>query len=111
MLVDRAERLVDLDEGTVRQLVDDTGFDTVLEYLAVVALQADADAVGDEVRQRRQHDQADTTHPGHCVQRDVEVVGNQVVTTGDGQQRVEHERHAPMPVRTGTSRGRCSRLW
>ena len=46
VLVDRAQRLVDLDELTVGQPTDDAGLDAVLEHLAVVLLQTQADAVG-----------------------------------------------------------------
>ena len=35
VLVDRAERLVQLDVGAVRQPLDDAGLDAVLEYGAV----------------------------------------------------------------------------
>ena len=45
VLVDRAERLVHLDELTVRQPLDDAGLDAVLEHLAVVPLQAEAEPV------------------------------------------------------------------
>jgi len=43
VLVDRAERLVQLDVGAVRQPLDDAGLDAVFEYGAVAALQADAE--------------------------------------------------------------------
>ena len=49
-----AERLVDLDEPAVRQAPDDAGLHAVGQHLAVVLLQAQADAVGHVVRQRRQ---------------------------------------------------------
>ena len=93
VLVHRTERLVDLHERAVRQLLDHAGLDAVLQDLSVGALQADAQAVGDEVSQRRQDDQTDAAEPGHRVQRDLEEVGHVVVTTGDGQQQEEHERH------------------
>ena len=54
VLVDRAQGLVDLDELTAREPADDTGLDAVLEDLAVVALQAQADPVADHVGDRRQ---------------------------------------------------------
>ena len=44
VVVDRAERLVDLDEPAVRQPPDDAGLHAVREHLAVVLLQAQADA-------------------------------------------------------------------
>ena len=93
VLVDATKRLVDLDELAGRQLTDGTGLDTVLQDLPVATLQTNADAVGDEVRDRRQHDQADAAEPGHHVQRDVEEVSDVVVTTRDGQQGVEDQRH------------------
>src|ERR1700754_2075746 len=55
VLVDRAERLVQLDVGTMRQPLDDAGLDAVLEYRAVASLQADAPPVGDVVDDRRQY--------------------------------------------------------
>ena len=85
VLVDATKRLVDLDELAGRQLTDGTGLDTVLQDLSVATLQTNADAVGDVVRDRRQDDQADAADPGHHVQRDVEEVGDVVVTTRDSQ--------------------------
>ena len=41
VVVDRAERLVQLDVGTVRQPLDDACPDAVLEHVTVAALQAD----------------------------------------------------------------------
>ena len=49
MLVHLAQRLVHLNEGTVGQLVNHTSFNTVLQNLTVGALQADTDAISDEV--------------------------------------------------------------
>ena len=48
-----AERLVNFNECTIRHLLDNAGFNTVLQYLAVGALQTNANAVGHEVRNRR----------------------------------------------------------
>ena len=54
VLVDRAERLVHLDELAVGQPLDDAGLDAVREDLPVVLLQPQADPVGEAVRERRQ---------------------------------------------------------
>lgn len=48
VVVDRAERLVDLDVLTVRHPLDDAGLDAVLEDLTVAALETQAEPVGDE---------------------------------------------------------------
>ena len=93
VLVHRAERLVDLHERAVRQTLNHTGLDTVLQDFTVGALQANAQAVGDEEGQRRQDDQANAAEPGHRVQRDLEEVRDVVVTTGDGQQQEEGQAH------------------
>ena len=50
VLVDAAQRLVHLDELTVRQALDVPGLDAVLEHLAVAALEAQADPVGQRSR-------------------------------------------------------------
>ena len=83
---------MNLDEGTIRHLLDNAGFNTVLQHLAVRALQTNTNAVGHEVRNRRQHNEADTTNPGHSVQRNLEEVCHVVVTTGKGNQQEEHDR-------------------
>jgi hypothetical protein len=57
----------------------------VLEHLAVVLLQTEADAVGDAVGDRRQDDHADPADPRHRVQADVELVGDDVVAAGHPQ--------------------------
>src|SRR5699024_9347030 len=89
VLINRTQWLVNFDEGTVRQLLDDTGFDTVLQDLAVGTLQANTDCVRNPVSNRRKNCQTDTANPGHRVQRDVEEVRNVVVTTGHGYQQDE----------------------
>jgi len=50
LLRDRAR---DLDELAARQLPDDPGFDAVLEQVLVLALQAQADPLGQDVRDDR----------------------------------------------------------
>ena len=89
--INRAERLVNLDEGTIRHLLDNAGLDTVLQNFTVRALQTNADAVGHEVCNRRQDDQADTTNPGHRVERNLEEVRYVVVTTGQRDQQEEYD--------------------
>src|SRR3954467_9237011 len=49
VVVDRAERLVQLDVGTVRQALEDARLDAVLENRTVAALQADGPPVRDVV--------------------------------------------------------------
>ncbi len=91
--VHRTQRLVHLDELAVRETPDDAGLDAVLEHLAVVLLEPEADAVGQHVRQCRQEDDADAAGPGHGVEADVELVGDDVVATGDQEPHVEGQRH------------------
>ena len=93
VLVDGAERLVDLDVLAVRHPLDDAGLDAVLEDCTVTALQADAEPVGHEVRDGRKDDHADTADPRHCVQRDVQVVRDDVVDAGDREHQVERDGH------------------
>ena len=82
-----------LDVGTVRHPLDDAGLDAVRENVAVTALQGDRPAIGDEEHQWRQHQHADTPDPGRRVERDMELVGNDVVHRAVGQQHVERDGH------------------
>src|SRR5690606_23373919 len=70
VLVDAAQRLVALDELTVRQPLDDAGLDAVLEDRAVGALQPDADPVGHAVGDRRDPQDPDPARPRGGVERD-----------------------------------------
>src|SRR3712207_3108189 len=76
VLVHRAEGLVHLDELAAGQATDDTGLDPVLQHLAVVLLETEADAVREHVDDRRDDDDADAPDPGHRVQADGELVGD-----------------------------------
>ena len=79
VVVDAAERLVDLDELAVRQPPDDAGLDAVLEHRAVRPLQAEAPPVGHPVGDRRHDEQPDPARPRGGVQRDVEEERDPVV--------------------------------
>ena len=107
MLVHLAQRLVNLHECTIRHHLNHTGLNAVLQHLTVGALQPNADPIGNEVRQRRQHNEPNAPHPGHGVQRHPEVVGEQVVASREGHQEVEGDphhaqrgphRHVPRPL-------------
>src|SRR5699024_2158173 len=94
MLVNRSKRLVNLNKGTVRQLLNNTGFNAVFQDLTVGTLQANAHSVSDPVCDWRQNHQANTANPSHRIQRDLEEVCNVVVTTGDGYQQEEGDSHS-----------------
>ena len=93
VLVHRAQRLVQLDVGTVRQPLDDARLDAVLEHRPVAALQSHRPPVGDEEHHRGQHQHGDPPDPRRRVERDVELVGDDVVHRREGQHRVERDRH------------------
>ena len=101
MIIDRPQRLVQLDVRTVWQPLDNAGLDSVLEHVAVAALQSHSPPVGDEEHQRRKYEHADPADPRHCVQGDVECVRDDVVTRAERQHHVEGDRHRPD---TGTHR-------
>ena len=111
VVVHRAERLVDLDELAVRQALDDAGLDAVLQHLAVAALQADADPVGHEVRDRRRTSMP--IRPVHVVR--FNEMSNLYAKMSLPPMSSRTMKYViaiqPSAVRTGTSRGRCSRLW
>src|SRR5215207_9511582 len=93
VLVRLAEWLVHLDERPGRQPLDDAGLDAVREHLAVVHLQAQADPVRNVESQRRYYQQSDPTQPGHRVEADVELLGDDVVAAGNPEHGVERDRH------------------
>src|SRR3546814_2870561 len=82
------ERFQSLDVLTMRETLDDSGLDAVLEHEAVTALQGEGPAIRDVVRERRHDDQADTSHPRGRVERYVELVRDDVVHARHG----EHDR-------------------
>ena len=107
MFIHLAQRLVNLHERTVRHHLNHAGFNAMLQHLTVGALQPNADPVGHKVDQRRQHNEPNTTHPGHGVQRHPKVVGKQVIAAREGHQEVEGNphhaqrgphRHIPRPL-------------
>ena len=93
VVIDRPQRLMQLDVGTVRQARNDAGLDAVLEDGAVTALQGYRPPVGDEEHQWREHEHADSADPRHRIQGDVKRVGDDVVTGTERQHQVESDRH------------------
>src|SRR5215472_4007419 len=88
-------RAGDLDVLAARQLPDDAGLDAVLEQFAVLALEAKADPLGGPVGDDGRHEDRDPRDPGGRVQRDVEVVGDDVVPALEPQDAVEGDRRHP----------------
>ena len=79
------QRLVDLDELTVRQPLDDAGLATVQHLVPVAALEAEADPLGDDEGDRPGRRRSDPDEPGDRVDRQVEVGGPEVVAAADQQ--------------------------
>src|SRR6185437_16987227 len=67
-----------LDELAVRQLPDDAHLDAVLEQVQVLALQAEADALGHDVRDDRYREDGYPGDLGGRVELHVEMVGEDV---------------------------------
>ena len=104
VLRDRGVLLVVLAVGRAD---DDAGFQAVQEPIVVGALQRDRDPPGDPEREHRAEEDREPQEPGHVVQREPEVGGDQVVATADPEQAVEGDergadtgpgRHVARPV-------------
>src|SRR5450755_3538426 len=67
------ERRVDLEELTGLGAVDGAGLATVQDLLAVLALQAEGDPFGEDVRQRGEHEDQQTQRPCDVVDGKMEL--------------------------------------
>jgi hypothetical protein len=67
-----------------------------------VLLEAEADAVGDPVRHRREEQQSDAARPRHRVRADLERQGDDVAGAGERQHEVERDGHG---AQRGATRG------
>jgi hypothetical protein len=89
------ERTVDLDEPAVGQLPDDAGLDPVRQHLLVLPLQTQADSPGQDKRDDWPGEHHHPCDPGGRVQRDRQLVRDDVVPALDPQHRVERDRRHP----------------
>ncbi len=87
--------LMHLDERAMRQPSNDAGLDPVGEYLPIVALQAEADVVGQVVGQRRQQQQRDARYPDERVDGQMQRVRDDIIATGDQQHQEKRDGHHP----------------
>ena len=88
------ERLVDLEEPALGGAHDAARLAAVQDLVAVTALQAEADPLGDPERQRRERRRtADPQQVGDVVDRQVQLDRDEVVAGGEEQHAVE--RSAP----------------
>src|SRR5690606_29862842 len=100
-----ARRLVPLGEPALGRHDDDTALHAVRDGFGVLALQPEADPLGDDVRQDRADEDRHAEEPRRGEQRDVEPLGEDVVRAGETQQAVErHRRHADRRADRGVAR-------
>ena len=97
-----ARRLVALGVLAVRRHEDHAALHAVPDRVGVLALEAEADPLGDDEGQDRPEEEHHAEEPGRGEQRHVEPLGDDVVRAAEPQQPVErHGGHA----RRGADRG------
>ena len=97
--------LVHLDHLAVRQPHDAAGLAAVQHEVPVATLQAEADALGDDVGQRRDDEDGHPEEPGDRVDREMERDRQDVVGTRGQQHQPGDDRHdAEAGARRGVAR-------
>ena len=82
-----------LEEPALRGADDRATLPAVQHLVAIVALQAQADPLGDPERQRRDHEDGEPKHVRDVVDRQVQLDRDDVVARREEQDQIERHRH------------------